>query len=63
MSKGAENEMCKQGESSAFVSPTNRFKLCATNVDYNVKEELECQSDFCKSIRQSNYLNTNDKLV
>jgi hypothetical protein len=45
-SGSAESEVCKQGEASTSTSSKNGFKLDVTNIDYNVKEELECPSDF-----------------
>jgi hypothetical protein len=45
-SESTENETCKQGEASTSTSPVNRFKLGLSTADYNVKEKLECQSDF-----------------
>jgi hypothetical protein len=35
------------------VSRTNRFKLYVTNSDRNVKEELECQSDFSEVLEDT----------
>jgi hypothetical protein len=57
-SQNTENETCKQGEAPTSVSPKNRFEIDVTDTDYNVKEELECQSEFSEVLEDTQTFQT-----
>jgi hypothetical protein len=63
MSKGADIETRIQGQAPITVPPANRFKLGVTKTGYNVKEKLECQSDFSEVLNDTLPPNTNDKVI
>jgi hypothetical protein len=57
-SKNAESERRNQGEAATFVPPTDHFKMVVTNIDYVVKEELQCQSDFSEVLEDTRTFQT-----